>query len=86
MLTLPEIQAFKDRVKWQLRTDLSKTICLHPERHNPQDHKKTNNGTQHTISTAAYKFIDSTLYDDVKVKEASLLVTDVGGTSGVFPA
>jgi hypothetical protein len=61
MLTLPEIQALKDRVKWHLRTEFSNTMCLHPERQNPQERKTMNNGTQNTISTSADNFIDSTL-------------------------
>jgi hypothetical protein len=61
MLTLPEIQEWKDRVKWQLRTYISNTICLHTERHNPQEHKTMTNDTQNTISTSADNFIDSTL-------------------------
>jgi len=61
MLTLPEVHALRDRVQWQLRTDFSNTICLHPERHNPQEHKTMTKGTQNTISTSADNFIDSTL-------------------------
>jgi len=67
-LTLPEVQALKDRVQWQVRTDISNNICLHPDRHNPQDNKTVTNATQNTISTSDDNFIDSILHDDVKVK------------------
>jgi len=61
MLTLSEVHALRDRVQRQLGTDFSNTICLRPERHNPQEHKTMTNGPKNVISTSAGNFIDSIL-------------------------